>query len=94
MCLGAQSCLTVCDPMDCILPGYSVHGIFQARVLEWAAISFTRGSSDPGFKPSSSALQADSLLSELPEKPQWVKNLPAMQETMDTQLDPWSGKTL
>ena len=36
----AQSCLTLCDPMDCSLPGSSVHGIFQARVLEWGAISF------------------------------------------------------
>ena len=37
----AQSCLTLCDPMDCRLPGSSVHGIFQARVLEWGAIAFS-----------------------------------------------------
>ena len=37
----AQSCPTVCDPMDCSLPGSSVHGIFQARILEWVAISFS-----------------------------------------------------
>ena len=43
----AQSCLTLCDPMDCSLPGSSVHGIFQARVLEWVAISFSRESSWP-----------------------------------------------
>ena len=43
----AQSCLTLCDPIDCILPGSSVHGIFQAIVLEWIAISFSRGSSQP-----------------------------------------------
>ena len=36
----AQSCPTVSDPMDCSLPGSSVHGIFQARVLEWGAIAF------------------------------------------------------
>ena len=41
----AQSCPTFCDPMDCSLPGSSVHGIFQARVLEWVAIFFSRGSS-------------------------------------------------
>ena len=38
----AQSCLTLSDPMDCSLPGSSVHGIFQARVLEWGAIAFSR----------------------------------------------------
>ena len=41
----AQSCPTLCDPTDCSLPGFSIHGIFQARVLEWIAISFSRGSS-------------------------------------------------
>ena len=41
----AQSCPTLCDPMDCSLPGSSVHEIFQAIVLEWVAISFSRGSS-------------------------------------------------
>ena len=40
-----QSCPTLCDPMDCSLPGFSVHGVFQARVLDWVAISFSRGSS-------------------------------------------------
>ena len=39
----AQSCLTLSDPMDCSLPGSSVHGIFQARVLEWVAIAFSEG---------------------------------------------------
>ena len=38
----AQSCLTLSDPMDCSLPGSSVHGIFQARVLEWGAIAFSK----------------------------------------------------
>ena len=42
-----QSCPTLCDTMDCSLPGYSVHGIFHARVLEWVAISFSRRSSQP-----------------------------------------------
>ena len=40
----AQSCPTLSDPMDCSLPGFSVHGIFQARVLEWVAIAFCEGS--------------------------------------------------
>ena len=43
----AQSCPTLCDPLDCSLPGSSVHEIFQARILEWVAISFCRRSSQP-----------------------------------------------
>ena len=43
----AQSCPTLCDTMDCSLPDFSVHGIFQARILEWIAISFIRGSFQP-----------------------------------------------
>ena len=43
----AQSCATLCNPVDCSLPGSSVHGIFQARVLVWVAISFSRESSWP-----------------------------------------------
>ena len=43
----AQSCPTLCDPMDYNLPGFSVHGILQARILKWIAISFFRGSSRP-----------------------------------------------
>ena len=45
VCSVAQSCLIPCKPMDCSLPGYSVHGIFQARILEWVAISYSRESS-------------------------------------------------
>ena len=45
--MHAQSCLTLCNPMDCSPPGSSVHGIFQARILEWIAIPFSRGSSQP-----------------------------------------------
>ena len=43
----AQSCPALCDPMDCSPPGSTIHGILQARVLEWGAISFSRGSSQP-----------------------------------------------
>ena len=43
----AQSCLTLCDPVDCSPPGSSIHEILQARILEWVAISFSRGSSQP-----------------------------------------------
>ena len=43
----AQSCPTLCDPMDCSLSGSSIHGIFQARMLEWISISFSRGPFHP-----------------------------------------------
>ena len=43
----AQSCPTLCDPMDCSPPGSSIYGIFQARILEWVAMSFSRGTSWP-----------------------------------------------
>ena len=43
----AQSCPTLCNPMDCCPPGSSVHGILQARILEWVAFPFSRGSSKP-----------------------------------------------
>ena len=45
--LVAQSCPTLCDPMECSPPGFSVHGILQVRVLEWITIPFSRGSSWP-----------------------------------------------
>ena len=46
-CMCTQSCLTLCDPMDCSAPGSSVHGIFQAGILEWIAFSFSKGSFPP-----------------------------------------------
>ena len=56
-------------PMDCNLPGSSVHGILQARTLEWVAIPSPRDILDPGTEPSSPALQADCLLSDHQEGP-------------------------
>ena len=47
LCLVIQSCPTLCDPMDCSLPGSSVHGVLQARILEWVAMPSSRGSSQP-----------------------------------------------
>ena len=46
-CMHAKLLPTLCDPMDCSLPGSSVHGISQARILEWVAIPFSRGSPQP-----------------------------------------------
>ena len=62
--LVAQLCLTLCDPMNGSSPGFSVHGILQARILEWVAIPFSRGSSQPRrlrIELESPTLQADSL---------------------------------
>ena len=47
VCMCVQSCLTLCDPVDCYLPGSSVHGISQKRTLEWIAVSYSRGLSRP-----------------------------------------------
>ena len=63
--LVGKLCPIPCDPMDCSPPGSSVHGIFQARILEWVAISFSGGLPNPEIESQSPALQADSLLSEL-----------------------------
>ena len=65
----AQLCLTLYDPMDCNPPGSSVHGIFLARILEWAATSSPGDLPDPGIEPVSLALQANSLPLEPSEKP-------------------------
>ena len=64
-----QSCLTLCDPMDCSLPGTSVHGILQARILEWAAVPSSRGSSRPRDPTCISYTQAGSSPLAAPGKP-------------------------
>ena len=64
---AAQSCRTLCEPLDCSPPGSYVHGIFQARILELVAFPPLGDLSDPGLKPTSPvspALQADSLPAE------------------------------
>ena len=57
------------SPVDYSPPGSSVHGILQARLLEWADISFSRDLPDPGIEPRSPVLQADSLPAEVRGKP-------------------------
>ena len=72
--LSLFSRVWLCDPMNCNLPGSSVHGILQARILEWAAISSSRGSSWPRGQPTSllsPALQVNSSLLEPSGKPSW-----------------------
>ena len=67
-----QLCLTLCNPMDCSLPWFSVHGILQVRILEGVATPSSREPSPPGIKPASPAapeLQVDSLPLSLQESP-------------------------
>ena len=65
-CLIAQSCPTLCNPMDRSPPGSSVHGIFQARILEWVAIFYSRDLLDPGIEPISPALAGRFFTTEPP----------------------------
>ena len=65
----AQSCLTLCNPVDCGPPGSSVHGTFPARILEWVAISFSRGSSRPRDQTQVSCLAGRVFTTEPPSKP-------------------------
>ena len=72
----AQSRLTLCNPTDCSPPGSSIHGIFQARVLKWVAISFSGGSSRPRDWIWVSC--SDSLLSQPPGNPTWQTWMPSL----------------
>ena len=65
----AQLCLTLCDPMDCSLSSSSIHGIFQARVLEWVAISFSRDIPTQGSNPGLLHYRQTLLPSEPQGKP-------------------------
>ena len=64
-----QLCPTLCDPMDCSLPGSSVHGILQARILEWVATSFSRGSSQFRNRTYMAYIAGRFFTTESPEKP-------------------------
>ena len=65
LCLVAQSCLTLCDPMNCSLPGSPVHGILQARILEWVAMAspLPRDLPDSGTELELVSLTAPALAS-------------------------------
>ena len=64
-----QSCLTLCDPVDCSLPGFSIHGILQARILEWVTFPSPGDLPDSWIESGSPALEADTSTSEPPGKP-------------------------
>ena len=76
---------TLCDPMDCSLPGSSIHGIFQARMLEWVAISLSRRSSQPRDWTQVSYITGRFFTSEPPGKP---KHICDIQQTSEDQLPP------
>ena len=88
----AQACPTLCGPMDCRLPGSSVHGIFQARVLEWVAISFSRGSSQPRDQTWVSHIVDRRLPSEPPGKSR-KKEFNLLQGKNSTFLEAWEKET-
>ena len=67
--LVSQLCWTLCNIMDCSLPGSSLLGILQAKILEWGAILSSRDLHNPGIQPGSPAFHADSLLYESPNHP-------------------------
>ena len=90
-----QLCPTLCDPMDSSLPGSSVHGIFQARILEWAAISFSRGSSEPRDRTQVSCI-ADRhftvwVTREAPYTREKGKNI---VRYMEKELLPWQPRAM
>ena len=69
ICAQFLSCLTLCYLLDCSLPGSSVCGISQARILEWVAMPSSRGFPDPGIQPLSAALAGGFFTTAPPEKP-------------------------
>ena len=68
LCLVVQSCLTLCDSVDCSPPGYSVHGILQARLWSGLPCPPPEDLLNPGIEPRSPTLQVDSLPTEPPGK--------------------------
>ena len=88
----AQSCPTLSDPMDCSLPGSSVHGIFQARVLEWGAIAFSilcTSSFQLMFRPT----QFPCVLKDKHLRlPWWFSGKESTYQCKEHGSDPWSGK--
>ena len=90
---AAQSCLTLCNPMDCSPPGCSVHRMFQARLLEWGAISYSRALPYPGIKPTSLASPA-LVTTELPtEKSHRLFQFSSVQSLSHVRLfvTPWTA---
>ena len=78
-CSVTQSCLTLWDPMDCSPPGSSVHGILQAKTLEWVASPFSRGSSHPRDRTQGSCIASGFFTS-------WATRKPLMKPCLHTKV--------
>ena len=78
--LVIQSCLPHCDPLDCSPPGFSVHGILQARVLEWVAITFSKASSQPRNGSPVSRIAGRLFLPSEPQNPYYFTFPPVGKE--------------
>ena len=91
LCLVSQSCLTLCNPMDCSLPGFSVHGDSPGKNTGEGGLPPPGDLPNPGIKPRSPALQADSLPSKPPGKPKntGVGSLSLLQGNFPTQESTW-----
>ena len=88
-----QSCLTIYDPVDCGLPGSSVHGILQARILEGVPVPSSRDLSYPGIKLASPTLQADSLLLSHWGSPKIGIQFSSVAQSCPTLCDPVNRST-
>ena len=75
VCSVTQSCLALCDPMDCSPPGSSVRGILQTRMLAWVAISSSRVLVNPGIESASLEFAGRVFTTEPPGKSIWRKHL-------------------
>ena len=78
VCLVAKSCLVLCDSMDCSLPGSSVHGICQVRILEWVVFPFSRDFAIPRIKPTSPELAGGFFTTEPLGRPM-ISNMFSME---------------
>ena len=85
-CLVLKSCGTLCDPMDGSPPGSSVHGISQARILEWVAISFSRGPSQPRDQILISCLAGGFFTTEPPGKARPLLHISQLETNQEHQL--------
>ena len=79
-CCQSLYCVQLCDPMDCRLPDSSVHGILQARTMEWVAVFFPRGSFHPGIEPTSPALAVQFFTTESPGKSRFLTYLSILKD--------------